>query len=80
MSTTYKAQILDRVALLFRDTFVKFDEYCRLNEDFREPAIVEFDREVQFYLAYLEHLAPQETGAELLLSPPDRDARRNIRL
>jgi len=52
------AQILDLVARLFAEEFSALDEYCRRHGDFFDPTVRRFEREVQFYLAYLEYLAP----------------------
>ncbi len=53
-----EAAILDRVALLFGEVFTKLEEYCRRRRDFIDGTIRDFDREVQFYLGYLEFIAP----------------------
>jgi DNA mismatch repair protein MutS len=52
------AQILDLVARLFSDEFSALAEYCRRHADFMDPVISQFDRELQFYLAYLGYIAP----------------------
>jgi DNA mismatch repair protein MutS len=52
-----EAQILDRVARLNPDTFGTLAEYCVRQHDYLDPTIGRFDREVQFYLAYLELIA-----------------------
>ena len=52
------AQILDLVARLFSDEFASLDEYCRRRGDFFAKAIRRFEREMQFYLAFLEYLRP----------------------
>ena len=52
-----EGQILDRVALLYRDTFHKLARYCAENREFQDAAIATFDREIQFYIAYLDHIA-----------------------
>ncbi len=53
-----EAEILERVALLFQSTFAALAAFCdRYREAAFDPAIRRFDREVQFYLAYLEHRA-----------------------
>jgi DNA mismatch repair ATPase MutS len=46
-------QILNCVARLFPDAFALLDGFCRRNERFAEPAIVQFDHEIRFYLYYL---------------------------
>jgi hypothetical protein len=51
-----EAEIAERVARLFPDEFRALDEFCARHGDFLDSAIVRFDREVQFYLAYLEHV------------------------
>jgi hypothetical protein len=53
-----EAQILDGVAQLHQETFSQLTNYCATNREFRDPAIVAFDREVQFYVAYLDYIAP----------------------
>jgi DNA mismatch repair protein MutS len=49
-----EAQILDRVARLYQDVFGKLEAYCDRHRGYLEETIGRFDREVQFYLAYLE--------------------------
>jgi len=52
------AQILDLVARLFPEEFSALDDYCRRYENFFDATVRCFERDVQFYLAYLEYLAP----------------------
>jgi DNA mismatch repair protein MutS len=52
-----EAQILDGVASLHPETFARLEAYYRGNRDFQDRAIVAFDREIQFYVAYLEYIA-----------------------
>jgi hypothetical protein len=49
-----EAQILQCVAELYPDVFGELADYCSRHEDYVEPTIRRFDREVQLYLAYLE--------------------------
>ena len=52
------AQILDLVARLFSDEFSALGAYCRRHAGFLDPTIGQFDRELQFYLAYLDYIGP----------------------
>jgi DNA mismatch repair protein MutS len=51
-----EAQILGLVAQLHPELFGALDRFCTSYVDFVDPAIGAFDREVQFYLAYLEYI------------------------
>ena len=51
-----EAAILDRVALLYRDIFGALDQYCDRHLGYLDETIGRFDREVQFYVAYLERI------------------------
>jgi len=53
-----EAQILEFVAKLFPEVFEPLGRYCAQRGDFRDPTVAIFDREVQFYVSYLDHLAP----------------------
>ena len=53
-----EAQILDLVAKLHPDAFVKLDHYCERHNEYLDETVGRFDREIQFYLAYLEYIAP----------------------
>jgi DNA mismatch repair protein MutS len=53
-----EARILDLVARLYPDVFAELDDYTARNQDYLDTVIGSFDREVQFYLAYLEFTAP----------------------
>lgn len=53
-----ETRILDLVVRLFGEVFVSLDDYCLRHRDFLDETIRVFDREVQFYLAYLDHMRP----------------------
>jgi hypothetical protein len=53
-----EAQILDLVAKLHPETFAKLEQFCVRHERYLDETIGRFDREVQFYLAYLEYVEP----------------------
>ena len=49
-----EAEVLDLVARLYPEIFVNLDNYYAKNRDYLDETIGVFDREIQFYLAYLE--------------------------
>jgi len=51
-----EAAILDLLAKLYPDIFTYLDEYCAKNATYLDATIATFDREIQFYVAYLEYL------------------------
>jgi DNA mismatch repair protein MutS len=53
-----EARILELVAKLHPDVFGPLDEYCRRHRDYLDQTVARFDREVQFYLGYLELIGP----------------------
>jgi DNA mismatch repair protein MutS len=52
-----EAGILDLVAQLYPDIFSDLEAYCDHHRGYLDPTIAAFDREVQFYVAYLEFIA-----------------------
>jgi hypothetical protein len=50
-----EAKILEFVAKLHPELFVALDAFCSGNGDFIDRTIAVFDREVQFYIAFLEY-------------------------
>lgn len=53
-----EAQILECVAKLYPETFSKLEAYCARHRGYLDETIRRFDREIQFYLAYFEYIAP----------------------
>ena len=69
-----EARVLDLVARLYPDIFLQLDDYCTRHRDYLDATIGAFDREVQFYLAYLEYIE-RFTSAGLPFCYPDVSAR-----
>lgn len=57
------AGVLDLVAKLYPDLFTALDSFCRQNSTYLDHTIGLLDREVQFYLSYLDYIKPlREAG------------------
>ena len=52
-----EAGILDLVAKLYPEIFLNLDNYCANHRNYLDETIGVFDREIQFYVAYLEYIA-----------------------
>jgi len=51
-----EAKVLELVAKLHPDIFLYLDAYCARNAGFIDETIGVFDRQIQFYVAYLEYM------------------------
>jgi hypothetical protein len=47
-------KILERVALLWPEAFAALEQFSTAHQSFVDPVISSFDRDIQFYLAFLE--------------------------
>jgi DNA mismatch repair ATPase MutS len=52
-----EAKILEFVARLYPEPFVMLEQFCQVHSAFMDATLRRFDREVQFYVAYLDYLA-----------------------
>ena len=71
-------QILDRVALLNGVIFAALHDYFETQQDFQDPMITEFDREIQFYIAYLEYISRLMAAGLKFCYPRVTEARGEI--
>lgn len=72
-----EGQVLDLVAQLNPGPFGALDQYVRAHQDFLDAGVTAFDRDSQFYLAYLDHIEPLRASGlafcypRVSMSPPD---------
>ncbi len=52
-----EAKIVELVARLYPEVFSRLDEYFLERKDFLDDRVALFDREIQFYISCLEHIA-----------------------
>jgi len=52
-----EAQILDGVAKLYPGIFADLENYCAEHSNFTDETIKIFDREIQFYIAFLDYIS-----------------------
>jgi len=73
---TIATRVLERVALLFPNTFQGLARFRAEHADFFDPMIVAFDREVHFYIAYLALIAPlRRAGLPFCYPKVSRDSK-----
>ena len=53
-----ESSIADRVALLFPEVFKSLRAFCEQSSGFFDSYVSKFEREIQFYLAYLDYITP----------------------
>ena len=73
-----EAAILDRVAKLNPDAFHALDDFCAKHENFLEKPIADFDREIQFYIAYLEYAETLKRAGLKFCYPQVSDTRKEV--
>jgi hypothetical protein len=68
-----EAGVLERVARLYPDVFAALDRYCTTHAGVVDNTVATFDRQVQFYLAYLDFIAPLQRAGLPLCYPQITD-------
>lgn len=75
-----EAKILDMVARLFPDPFSLLEAFCARYADFTDAGIAAFDREIQFYIAWLEYVSPLRRAGLSFCYPRVSETDRDIRV
>jgi hypothetical protein len=73
-----EAQVVDRVALLNPDAFDALARFCEGHADFVDPMIANFDREIQFYVTYLDFVDRLRRVGLFFCYPQLSDQRRDV--
>ena len=73
-----EASILNLVARRNPDTFRSLGNFCVEHAGYLEPSVAEFDREIQFYLAYLEYAKTFQRAGLKLCYPQVSDTDKSI--
>jgi len=73
-----EAGVLDLVAKLCPDIFLYLNNYCAKNGDYLDKTIAVFDREIQFYIAYLEYLAKVKRAGLKFCYPKISDTSKEV--
>lgn len=74
-----EAAILGLVAQLHSETFSSLDDYCSRHSGYLNSTIATFDREVQFYLAYLEYVEQFKQAGLPFCYPVVTDQSKEVR-
>ncbi|MBO0685035.1 MAG: DNA mismatch repair protein MutS [Candidatus Dormibacteraeota bacterium] len=73
-----EAKVLDFVAELYPEVFSSLDAFCERNNHFLDQTVGVFDREVQFYVAYLEYLERIRSGGLAFCYPEVSDRSKAV--
>jgi DNA mismatch repair protein MutS len=57
-----EAAVLGLVAKLYPEVFGAVEDYCARRRDYLDATVARFDREIQFYLAYLDYIRPLQAA------------------
>ena len=73
-----EATILGAVAQLYPEVFDDLDSYCKQHVDFTDETINAFDREIQFYIGYLEFIESIRAAGLAFCYPEIMDTSKEI--
>jgi len=69
-----EAQIAQLVGRLFPHEFQALGRFCSRHAEFIDPTVAAFDREIQFYLAWVDYRESVSSGTDLVFSYPEVSA------
>lgn len=75
-----EAGVLERVAQLFPEIFGALDQFWNEHREFADAAITGFDREVQVYIAYLDHISPLKAAGLAFCYPEVSSDTKSVRV
>ncbi len=73
-----EAGVLDLVARLNPEPFAALEAFAAGHRDYLDPTVAAFDREIQFYLAYWDFLAPLEEAGLSFCRPQVSDTSKEV--
>lgn len=73
-----EAKIIEFVAKLYPEIFGALSAYCAKHADFIDRTMAAFDREVQFYIAYLDYIDPLRKAGLRFCYPGVTDATKEV--
>lgn len=73
-----EAFVADRVAKLFPEVFARLRSFYERSQSFLDLDVARFDREVQFYLAYLDYITPLKAQGLSFCLPVIHDGAKNV--
>lgn len=73
-----EAAILKGVAQLYPDVFSNLESFYAKNQTFQDVTIANFDREIQFYIAWLEYISSIKKAGLKFCYPQISDTDKNV--
>jgi DNA mismatch repair protein MutS len=73
-----EAKILEFVARLNPELFSALDDFCATRENFTDETVISFDREIQFYIAYLDYAAVLKRAGLRFCYPQISDKSKDV--